>query len=192
MQNQVMSDMGTNTNSEKIDCSIENETDTTTKVDSIFDNALDSFDGQSTREKNVNQIQHQNIYDLDIESYIKKANADVLLLTLAPQIRKNERMKRQHKDRLIKYLALFLGLQFAFVFIIIIMAIASIIYFHATNNPLSQGMINILFAFFGTYLTSVVVELIYILKYIVEQVFDTSISSLTKVFGGKDDKEQEN
>lgn len=185
-----MSDMGTNTNPEDINYSAENETDTPA-VDSIFDNALESFDGKSTHEKNANQKQQQNTYDLDVESYIRKANADVLLQTLAPQIEKNEKKKRQHKDKLIKYLARFLGFQFAFVFIIIMTAIVSIICFHATNNPLSQGMVNILFAFFGTYLTSVIVELIYILKYIVEQVFDTSISSLTKAFSGKDDKEKE-
>ena len=173
--------MGTNTNPEDTNYSAENGIDTPA-VDSIFDNALDSFDGKSTYKKNANQKQQQNTYDLDIESYIRKANADVLLKTLA----------REHKDKLIKYLARFLIFQFAFVFIIIMTAVVSIICFHATNNPLSQGMVNILFAFFGTYLTSVVVELIYILKYIVEQVFDTSISSLTKAFGGRDNKEQEN
>lgn len=183
--------MGTNTNPEDTNYSAENGIDTPA-VDSIFDNALDSFDGKSTYEKNANQKQQQNTYDLDIESYIRKANADVLLKTLAPEITLNEQKKREHKDKLIKYLARFLIFQFAFVFIIIMTAVVSIICFHATNNPLSQGMVNILFAFFGTYLTSVVVELIYILKYIVEQVFDTSISSLTKAFGGRDNKEQEN
>ena len=188
-----MSDMGTNTNPEDINYSDGNETNTP-EVDSIFDNALDSFDSKSTHEKNANQKQQQNTYDLDIEGYIRKANADVLLKTLAPEITLNEQKKREHKDKLIKYLARFLVFQFAFVFIIIMTTIVSIICFHATNNPLSQGVVNILFAFFGTYLTSVAVELIYILKYIVEQVFDTSISSLTRAFGGSDDKgkEQEN
>lgn len=45
-----MSDMGTNTNPEDINYLDGNETDTP-EVDSIFDNALDSFDSKSTHEK---------------------------------------------------------------------------------------------------------------------------------------------
>lgn len=162
------------------------------EVDSILDGALDSSDTDLNQNNDNVSAQQNHDYELEAEQYIRKANAEVLLSTLAPEITLNEKKKREHKDKLIKYLARFLAFQFAFVFIIIMIAIVSIIYFHAANNPLSQGMVNVLFAFFGTYLTSVVVELIYILKYIVEQVFDTSISSLTKVFGGKNDKEQEN
>ena len=39
-----------------------------------------------------------------------------------------------------------------------------------------------MFTFVVTYITSVVVELIYMLKYIVHNVFDTSISDLVKLF----------
>lgn len=185
-----MSNIEDNINSKDTNESELNE-DNVSEVDSILDGALDNSDEALSHGGMTTSIS-QNALNLDAESFIRRANAEVLLRTLAPQITKNEKKKRKHKDKLIKYLARFLAFQFAFVFIIIMVAIVSVIWFHAINNPLSQGMVNILFAFFGTYLTSVVVELIYILKYIVEQVFDTSISSLTKAFGGRDDKEQEN
>lgn len=186
-----MSNMENNISSTDTNKSVQNECDSP-EVDSILDGALGSSDSKSLHDSDTISTQKNNEYDLETEQYINDANAAVLLKTLAPQIRKNEKKKREHKDKLIKYLARFLAFQFAFVFIIIMVAIVAIIYFHADKNPLSQGMVNILFAFFGTYLTSVVVELIYILKYIVEQVFDASISSLTRAFSGKDDKGQEN
>lgn len=161
-----------------------------TEVDSILDGALDNSDEDLSYGGIAASIQH-NAYDLDAQSYIRKANAEVLLKTLAPQITKNEKKKREHKDKLIKYVSIFLGSQFIFVFVIIIVAMLSIICFHALDKPLDQNVINILFAFFGTYITSVIVELFCILKYIVLRVFDTSISALTKAFSGKDDKEQE-
>ena len=170
---------------------LESNEDNVSEVDSILDGALDNSDEALSHDGMATSIS-QNALNLDAESFIRRANAEVLLRTLAPQITKNEKKKREHKDKLIKYVSIFLGVQFIFVFVIIIVAMLSIICFHALDKPLDQNVINILFAFFGTYITSVIVELFCILKYIVLRVFDTSISALTKAFSGKDDKEQEN
>lgn len=118
----------------------------------------------------------------NINTYVKNANEKVLLGTLAPEVTKNEEKKREHKDKLIFYVSIFLGLQFAMIFVLIFTVLISIIIFHYRENDFSSGIINMLFAFFGTYITSVIVELIFILKYIVVNVFDTSISALMEVF----------
>lgn len=51
-----------------------------------------------------------------IEAYIQTANAKILLNTLAPEVSANEQRKREHKDKLLKYVSLFLGVQFFIVF----------------------------------------------------------------------------
>lgn len=50
------------------------------------------------------------------------------------------------------------------------------------EKDFSTGTIELLLAFLGSYITSVIVELICILKYIVVNVFDTSISALMEAF----------
>ena len=64
----------------------------------------------------------------------------------------------------------------------------AILKFHDRGNDLSASTIQMLFAFFGTYITSVIVELICILKYIVVNVFDTSISGLMEAFSSVKEK----
>ena len=117
-----------------------------------------------------------------IEAYIQTANAKILLNTLAPEVSANEQRKREHKDKLLKYVSLFLGVQFFIVFVLIMIVIIAIIVFHALEKDFSTGTIELLLAFFGSYITSVIVELICILKYIVVNVFDTSISALMEAF----------
>lgn len=121
------------------------------------------------------------------DSYIKTANAKVLLNTLAPQISGNEEKKREHKDKLIKYVSIFLGTQFLIIFILTMLIIISIIVFHAIGKDFSATMLQMIFTFFGTYITSVIVELICILKYIIINVFDTSVSALMEAFKMQND-----
>ena len=116
------------------------------------------------------------------DKYIKNANDKILLDTLAPQAEANEIKKRKHKDKLLTAVFIFLGIQFTVVFVLIMTMIVSIIFFHSMGNDFSLELVQMLFAFFSTYITSVVVELIFILKFIVEKVFDTSISSLMEIF----------
>lgn len=116
------------------------------------------------------------------EDFVQSVNERVLLERLAPEISKNEKLKRKHKNKLIAYLAHFLCAQFFIMFVFIMMVLISIIVFHAMGNDFSEQTEKMIFAFFGTYITSVIVELIYILTYIVKNVFDTSISGLMHDF----------
>lgn len=134
------------------------------------------------------QIDDDNLKWGNIDIYIKSVNDHILLHYLAPQVKFNEEKKREHKDKLIKYVSRFLGFQFTVIFIILFIILCSIIYFHYYKNDLDYQTIKILFGFFGTYITSVIVELIFILKFIVEKVFDTSITSLMEIFKSKDGK----
>lgn len=155
------------------------------QVERILENAVADIptvnkESNSNRAINDEQEKEKESWE-DINYYVETANAKILLETLAPEVSKNEEKKREHKDKLIKYVSIFLGLQFAVIFILIMIVLISIIVFHALGNDFSFDMVKMLFAFFGTYITSVIVELVYILKYIVVNVFDTSISALMEL-----------
>ncbi len=159
------------------------------RVDEILKNQAEQ--AQSSQ-KSVNDSEFSEQESLDkTEYYIRTANAKILLDTLAPEVSKNEKRKRKHKDKLIKYVSIFLGAQFIAIFILIAVVIGAIIVFHNAKNDLPISTINIFFAFFGTYVTSVIIELICILKYIVVNVFDTSISALMGIFKDNDIKKNE-
>lgn len=115
------------------------------------------------------------------ESIIKNVNNKVLIDILSPEISNNEKSKRIHKLVLIILLTVFLIIQFISVF-------------EFTNSVISYGIgqnvnheiLKSLLTFVSAYITSVIVELIAILRYIVKNVFDASIADLVKLF-----KEQE-
>lgn len=120
------------------------------------------------------------------ENIIKNANNKFLLDVLSPEIKKNEEKKRQHKDTLMRSMKTFLIFQFLIVAIMVLYSGYWIIHLQVIEKPFSDSTIKIIFAFIGTYITSVIVELIAILRYIVKNVFDTSIAGMVNNF--KDDK----
>lgn len=138
------------------------------------------------------------IYDLDItgkksnKDIIKNANNEFLLKVLSPQIIANEEKKRQHKDWLMIIMGAFLIFQFMLVAIMISYCGYWIIHMQIINNPFSDSTIKIMITFICTYVTSIIIELIAILKYIVKNVFDTSISGMVKIFKDKKDKSSDN
>ena len=116
------------------------------------------------------------------KSIIKNANNKFLLDVLSPQIKQNEEKKRKHKDWLMKAMGAFLLLQFILVAVIVGYSGFWIVKSHTDKNPFSDSTIQLIFTFIGAYITSVVVELIAILKYIVKNVFDTSIAGMVNNF----------
>ncbi len=54
--------------------------------------------------------------------------------------------------------------------------------FHGLGNNLDLSYIDIIIKFVSVYITSVVVELIAMLHYIVSKVFDTSITGLVEIY----------
>lgn len=172
-----------------------NMQNTDDEVTQLLEEEVESFEPIYFRDITISSKDDDSEDDIILEdkinSYVENINGKVLLGTLAPEVSKNEEKKREHKDKLIKYVSIFLGTQFIIIFILIMIVIVSIIAFHAKKNDFSSGTINMLFAFFGTYITSVIVELIFILKYIVVNVFDTSISALMEVFTKSNNKQQD-
>lgn len=112
-----------------------------------------------------------------IDDLIKNANNQVLINVLSPQIEKNEKVKRYHKSILLILLTVFLVAQFSTVFVFTNKTLNYIF-----SKEVNAELVNASFAFITGYITSVVVELIAILRYIIQNVFDTSISELVKVF----------
>lgn len=149
--------------------------------------SINAQGGGATSEDNYSEEESFN----KINYYVQTANAKILLNTLAPEVSQNEEKKREHKDKLIKYVSIFLGAQFGIIFILVMVFMISNIVFHAIGNDFSQKQSEMLFAFFGAYVTSVIVELVYILKYIVVSVFDTSISALMEIFKAHEDKNKD-
>lgn len=122
---------------------------------------------------------------LDKDKIIKNANNKFLLEVLSPQIEENEEKKRKHKDWLMIAMGIFLAAQFIIVAAIIGYSGYHIIQCHIKGIPFSDNTLKIIFGFIGTYITSVVIELIAILKYIVKNVFDTSIVGMANDFKDK-------
>lgn len=118
-------------------------------------------------------------------SLIKNVNNQVLIDFLSPEISKNEFAKRLHKYILIVLLTFFLVIQFNSVYRISLRVID-----YSISEKANGEIVKSLLAFVSAYITSVVVELIAILKYIVKNVFDTSLAELVKIFKEKP-KEQE-
>lgn len=121
---------------------------------------------------------------------IKNVNGAVLLHYLSPEINKNETSKRKHKYILIALVGLFLYFQFNTVY-----EMSKSIMNYAIDESLDIEILKLLIGFVSAYITSVVVELIAILNYVVKRVFDTSIKELIELFKEDDtssqNKEQE-
>ncbi len=113
---------------------------------------------------------------------IQNANNKVLIDVLSPQIEKNEYTKRIHKYILLGIVGAFIVIQFGLTFYLISSTYNFIFEAYKEKGAIDTHLINLLFGFLTGYITSVVVELIYMLKFMVQNVFDTSISDLVKLF----------
>lgn len=154
------------------------------EVNEILNQAMNSTSLENSKKDKIN-LDEKN-QNKEIQNYIKTANTDILRNTLAPQIQQNEEKKREHKDKLIKYISYFLGGQFIIVVILILLILISMIVFHALKNDYSENILQMIFAFFGTYITSVIAELLSMLHFVIKEVFNTSISDLMKIFKYKE------
>lgn len=138
-----------------------------------------------TESDNKNTINKEDIS----ERVIDDANKYFLVKILSPEITNNELKKREHKDKLIKIVQLFLIFQFIILLGLLFSVIIMIFVFHGLNNDLDLSYIETIIKFISLYITSVVVELIAMLKYIVSNVFDTSITGLVGLYKDVTNKE---
>lgn len=155
----------------------------------INDLLSDIFRSESSDRKNDfenesdNDIRIENESSEDITNkIIDNANKYFLVKVLSPQIEKNEAKKREHKNVLIQIVKSFLIFQFVIILILLFGIIIMIFVFHGFNNDLELSYLEKIINFVSIYITSVVVELIAMLKYIVANVFDTSITSLVELY----------
>ena len=86
---------------------------------------------------------------------------------------------------------IFLVAQFFLVGALLLGIITMIFVFHWRKNDISVEYINIIIKFVSAYITSVVVELIAMLKYVVKNVFDTSITGLVQLYRDANIKDEE-
>lgn len=129
----------------------------------------DKIDGDNTK----SDIDEMNAYfELRQRIYEK---------VLSPQLEENEKLKRIHKNVLMTNIFKILKWQFIFTYLfvsaLLIAVVLSNILFH-----LNTEIIKIIVKFIKFYITSIVVELISILFFIVQNVFDKSIVDLFKNF----------
>lgn len=126
------------------------------------------------------------------DKVIDDANKYFLIKILSPEITNNELKKREHKDALIGIVQKFLIFQFIIMLSLLFGIIIMIFVFHGIGNDLDLKYIKVIINFVSLYITSVVVELIAMLKYIVSNVFDTSITGLVEIYKDTANKELEN
>lgn len=105
---------------------------------------------------------------------------------LAPQLEENEKLKREQKTDLMNNIFIILKWQFiatyVFVFVVLIALLCS------TLLGIPEKLAIEAISFIKFYITSIIVELISILFFIVKNVFDTSIVDLFKNFDKSKDK----
>lgn len=155
----------------------------TNGLENVAIEALNAELGQQTNKAVVIEMPVPNNAKKKSNSeLIQSANNKVLIDVLSPQVEENEKAKRVHKYILIGILGAFIVTQFFMTFFIMNKTFGFIFGYYNKNNKIDQHLVNLLFTFLTGYITSVVVELIYMLKFIVQNVFDTSISDLVKLF----------
>lgn len=137
------------------------------------------------RTTDVVKIDIPSVREENTDDIIKNVNNKFLIHVLSPEISANEDKKRKHKDILMIAVAIFLTIQFLILFVIVGYSLHSIIRCHINGKPFSDSTIKIIFSFIGVYISAVVAEMIAILKYIVTNVFDTSIAALVEAFKDK-------
>lgn len=152
------------------------------KAINFLKNRVASEKSSQTRFKKSEILQEVDYTNID--TIISDSNNYFLLKVLSPQIQENEEKKRIHKEVMLNTIVLFLKVQFILLFVLVFGTLLAVFIFHGLRNDLTDETFKIIIGFLGVYISSIIVELIYIVKYIVVNVFDTSIDGLVKLFSG--------
>ncbi len=167
------------------------------QINDIF--RIESIKGQNDFEEEIENESIVTNSDSIANKIIYNANQYFLIKILSPEIKRNEAKKRNHKDKLISIVKIFLICQFLILMCLLFGVTIMVFVFHGLKNDLNLDYLEILIKFISIYITSVVAELIAMLYFIVSNVFDTSITGLVEVYkdatGNINDniiKEQEN
>ena len=107
---------------------------------------------------------------------------------LAPELKKNEELKREQKKKLMENIFKILKGQFIATYLFIIIIIIQLTF--SSYLKISEALAMEIMSFIKFYITSIIVELISILFFVVKNVFDTSIVDMFKNFDNKSDKKE--
>lgn len=135
---------------------------------SVNDNEL------NVKEKRV------DIVETDIRAADHQALNDILIGTLKPHLSKNEKQKRNFKETLMKFIMWVLIAQLAFVGIPMILVFMSLIFHWGWLRPLSENNVVQVFSFLKYYISAIIAEVLAMLFFIVQFVFDKSIVDLVR------------
>lgn len=105
---------------------------------------------------------------------------------LSPQLKQNEDLKRTHKTLLMEKIFGILKWQFIFTYIFVLILIIGTL--ASSYIGLSETIVQSIIKFVEFYITSIVVELLSILFFIVKNVFDKSIVDLIRNFDKQENK----
>nr|DAF48218.1 MAG TPA: hypothetical protein [Siphoviridae sp. ctJLl6] len=157
----------------------------------IIPNVKVYSDKEKNDDSDVEKELKQPIDVTEMNSFFIK-RYDIYEKVLAPELRLNENLKRQHKTKLMNNIFKILKIQFVFMYISITLLLIGI--FVSNWLEISEDIIANIISFMKFYISSIVVELISILFFIVKNVFDKSIFDLFKNFDTKDadNKHEEN
>ena len=122
--------------------------------------------------KNRNDLSQETLIEgnskEDSQKIITDANNYFLVKILSPEVKENEQKKREHKDKLIELIENFLKVQLKILVGLIFITLVTIFLFHFLQNDFEIEYFKLVIGIVGVYITSVVVELIAMLKYVVE------------------------
>ncbi|MDE7446256.1 MAG: hypothetical protein K2N15_11245 [Lachnospiraceae bacterium] len=135
--------------------------------------------------KSVTPISPEAIEMNDSFGLARKIYQDVL----SPQLKSNEEQKRKHKIQLMNNIFSILKWQFIFTYLFVAILIIGV--FCSSFLKISDDIVQSIIKFVEFYITSIVVELLSILFFIVKNVFDTSIVDLMKNFNKYNEEDNE-
>ena len=119
--------------------------------------------------------------DDDIHSIISNLDIFVYKDILAPEIQKNEDIKRKHKEKLLKLISKIIYINFFTIIISVVFIFIGIMFFDKIDIEFCKELLS----FLKFFLSALFTEFISILFFIVHNVFDKSIFNLFSSFGNK-------
>lgn len=143
-------------------------------------------DVQTEEDYNKSRSNEENSLETDISemNIFFKRRYLIYKDVLAPELRRNEELKRIHKTKLMNNVFRLLKYQFIFMYVLVFCFLVMIGF--SNWIQISETVVLEIISFIKFFITSVIVELISILLFIVKNVFDKSIVDLFKNFDTKD------
>ena len=170
-------------NKKKTNNAAENKEQLSQEAKRIFSKYLQTSKQESNELETNAQSEEQDflsLIELQNELEHKKTIDAFLTRNLAPEMRLNEKQKRNFKERLMRYILIILSIQLG-VFLLVVICFALAFCFNTSfTNSITLDQLKYIVEFLKYYISAVIVEFIAMLFFIVKFVFDRSIVGLIK------------